>query len=123
MERAVLGNRPMFSVLASVCAIVKIRKSTKIAKPECNVALRPDPLTYPFMGGIVVGELAKRLLTFQNLEVNLASEWRIFVASREEGICFRLAQFREHWRIIRRNLVRAPNYIPIHIPRGACCDQ
>ena len=57
------GNQPMLSGLASVYANVQTRRSTKIAKPENNVALRPDPLTYLLTCGMVVEALAKRIST------------------------------------------------------------
>ena len=54
MERAVLGNHPMLSGLASVCTIVQTR----------NVELRPDLLTYRFTCGIVIQIWAVRILNF-----------------------------------------------------------
>ena len=69
MERAVLPNHPTFSALASVCAKVKIHKSTEIAKPESNVALRPDSLTYLFTCGIVIQILAVRIFNFYNRQL------------------------------------------------------
>ena len=52
-ERVLLGDQPIFSGRASGCANVKTRKSKKKgAKPELNIALRPDSLTYLFTCGI-----------------------------------------------------------------------
>ena len=68
------GNQPMLSGLASVCANVQTRKSTKIAKPEINVALRPDSLTYLFTCGIAVEALAKRIFNFYTIG-STPSKW------------------------------------------------
>ena len=65
-EGAVFENHAMLSGLASVSANVQTRKSTKIAKPEVNVAIRPDSLTYLFACGILVEAFAKRIFNFYN---------------------------------------------------------
>ena len=52
--------------LAPVCPNFQIRKSTKIVKPDVNVALPPDSSTYLFTCGIVIQILAVRMLNFYN---------------------------------------------------------
>ena len=47
-------------------AQISTRRSSKIAKPGKNVALRPESLAYLFTCGMVVEALAKRILNFYN---------------------------------------------------------
>ena len=65
-EGAVFENHAMLSGLALVSANVQTRKSTKIAKPEVNVAIRPDSLIYLFICEMVVEAFAKSISNLYN---------------------------------------------------------
>ena len=67
MECVVLGNQPMFSGLASVCANVYPYGSLKkVAKPYAHVAQRPEWLTDLFTCGIVGEALIQRILIIRD---------------------------------------------------------
>ena len=71
-----------------------------------------------------MGSFLKRWLSayrISKIGSNIACGWRWnFVVRCEEGICFRLTQFGEHWHIIR-TLVRAPNVSLFTPTRSVLC--
>ena len=79
-ERAVFGNQPVLSGLASLCSNVQTRRPN-IAKPEMNVAPRPNSSNYLFTCGIVIQILAVCILNFWNRNW-LASPLRLILIVR-----------------------------------------
>ena len=64
--RACCVGEPNNVFCVSICASVQTRKLTETAKPETNVALQSDSLTYLFTCGIVIQILFGRKLNFYN---------------------------------------------------------